>query len=450
MGWDQETPRWLFTTTEVVSFPAIMKTHPMAIVARALPVIVAVALIPGDDWRQESRPASSGPCPVEITSMPNRIERLAGATDAGAPDSDGDGLSDGDERFLLDAYRPFLRFSRDYVDGDLTDEPYSPTDALWFIQQSELLASRDEDGLPHITHADLAANPSSLLFDASSVVSSPGLSRYHLNPVENVPGDRRSHPARHGADWAEVLTRRNVGLYGHVVPYRETSARLDPSRLYYKVEYWQFFGYSHANAALDFGDHEGDWASVQVIYDPLAQRAVSVLHYAHGIEFRFDIAAATGCHAAESDVLELRGRYDPALNLVNRLWLPREDQIARAQNNVVRMYRDPTTAAFTHPVVYVEHGSHEFFPTEFWNYYAAPKHAGDSRFRYLAESPPNLGEVEQPMTEAPGAAFIVRFNGSWGSFGRQNNPPQGPPLHENWSWPVSSSVRWRIPGPLGF
>jgi hypothetical protein len=92
---------------------------------------------------------------------------------------------------------------------------------------------------------------------------------------------------------------------------------------------------------------------VQVIFDPVARRAVSVLHYAHGIEFRFDLAEATECQTIESDVLELRGRYDPTLDLVNKRWQRREDQITRAQNNVVRMYRDPTTGAFTHPVVYI-------------------------------------------------------------------------------------------------
>lgn len=370
------------------------------------------------------------------------------------PDSDGDGVSDGDERFLLDTYRPFLRFSRDGVDGE---EHYNPTDALSYIRQSELLAGGDEGSSPIVTNADLAVSPGSLLFDASNVLSAPGLSGYHLDPLESVPGSRRENPGRHGATWAEILTRRNVGLYGHVVPYRETLPQtdfrryhLDPSRLYYKIEYWQFFGYSNANLAFSLGDHEGDWASVQVIYDPVARSAVSVLHYAHGIEFRFDVPAATSCHAVESEVLEFRGRYDPTIDLVNTKWERREHQIARAQNNVLRMYRDPTTAAFTHPVVYIEYGSHEFFPSAQWKYYASPRHGGDSRFRYLTESPPNLGEVEQPMAEVPEAMFILQFNGFWGAFGRRNDPPQGPPLHGSWTWPASSSVRWRVAGPLGF
>src|SRR4029078_8618363 len=94
---------------------------------------------------------------------------------------------------------------------------------------------------------------------------------------------------------------------------------LDPTRVYYKVEYWQFFGYNNANTLFGFRDHEGDWASVQVIFDPVAPRAVSVLHYAHGIEFRFDLAEASECQAIESDGVELRGPYDTTCLLANNM-----------------------------------------------------------------------------------------------------------------------------------
>ena len=38
--------------------------------------------------------------------------------------------------------------------------------------------------------------------------------------------------------------------------------------LFYKIEYWQFFGYSSNNKPLDQGDHEGDWDTLQVIFKP--------------------------------------------------------------------------------------------------------------------------------------------------------------------------------------
>lgn len=33
-----------------------------------------------------------------------------------------------------------------------------------------------------------------------------------------------------------------------------------------------------------------------------------------------------------------------------------------SQNNVLRMMRDQATGEYAHPVVYVEHGGHEFWP----------------------------------------------------------------------------------------
>jgi len=48
--------------------------------------------------------------------------------------------------------------------------------------------------------------------------------------------------------------------------------------------------------------------------------------------------------------------------------------------------------------------------------------------------------------------LIMQFNGYWGTYSREmpgifsNNPPPGPALHYEWTWPVSSSVRWRLKG----
>jgi hypothetical protein len=121
-----------------------------------------------------------------------------------------------------------------------------------------------------------------------------------------------------------------------------------------------------------------------------------------------------------------------------------------AQNNVLRLMADPSTRQFTHPVVYVEHGGHEFWPTEAWSYQDAPSHSGnDAKHSYLAATPPNLGEVEHPFHEVPEDMLILRYNGHWGAFSRKNSPPQGPPLHSSWTWPAQSSVRWQLKKDLG-
>ena len=41
--------------------------------------------------------------------------------------------------------------------------------------------------------------------------------------------------------------------------------------------------------------------------------------------------------------------------------------------------------------------------------------------------------------------------GLWGAYNRKNLPPQGPALHDNWTWPTQSRIRWQIdPRRLGF
>ena len=63
--------------------------------------------------------------------------------------------------------------------------------------------------------------------------------------------------------------------------------------------------------------------------------------------------------------------------------------------------------------------------------------------------PPNLGEVEAPLSEVPEALIVLRYNGRWGAYGRKNDPPQGPALHNGWTWPGSSAIRWLLPKDLG-
>ena len=114
------------------------------------------------------------------------------------------------------------------------------------------------------------------------------------------------------------------------------------------------------------------------------------------------------------------------------------------------MFKDPVTGGFTHPVVFVEHGGHEFWPSPFWEFYGAQKHGGDDTSdSYLTATPPNLGEVEHPLSEEPFAVAITQFNGYWGTYSRalgfSNNPPPGPPMHYAWTYPTNSSIRWQLP-----
>lgn len=389
-------------------------------------------------------------------------------------DQDQDGMDDNLEHQLLERFRPFYMFSDD--DGE---DNFRPVDVLWYLNQSELLTSADEDDSPII------ANDQYLIgkilfkegkFGSSDITQNAARTEYHINPLHNL--NNTDEPGRHGNTWEIVLGIKNIGLYGHVVPVKLT----DPfdynfyqiydgnaqGKTYYKIEYWQFFGYNSTKKPLDIGDHEGDWASVQLIYDPEYNIIRSVFHFAHGILFRFDITAENNVRnefitIPEGEIKEYRGgvNYDyilshPDLQLSNldlgtappRL-LVDDQQVALAQNNRVRFFQDPQSGAFEHPVVYIENGSHEFFPSEFWNYYGSPNHNGQSH-HFLTATPSNLGEVEHPLQEASGADIILKFNGYWGTYGKNNTPPQGPALHQNWQWPASSSIRWLLPQNLGF
>jgi len=306
-----------------------------------------------------------------------------------------------------------------------------------------------------------------------------------LNPLESVP--QPGNWARHGWAWPDVLARRNVGLYGHVVPFRATQPQtdflqcsrsrtpsdtnrdyvlceidLDPQnpKTYYKVEYWQFFGYNGVDKPFDLGDHEGDWTSVQVIVDAGTLAPVQVHHFMHGYRAGFDIqprqCTINGTWGPcvytvtleGGRVREYRGRnYSFPVDFY---WHKTRDNdnaasAMTAQNNVLRMMQDPVTGEYSHPVVYVEHGGHEFWPTERWSMQDSPNHNGaDAAHSYLAAPPPNLGEVEAPLAETAEATIVLRYNGRWGAYSRQNDPPQGPALHNGWTWPASSSIRWLL------
>ncbi|MFC0773407.1 hypothetical protein [Terrimonas alba] len=363
-------------------------------------------------------------------------------------DNDLDGIDDREEKRLLDKYAPYFYFSKD---GN-AEEDYRPTDVLTYIRGARLITGTNEDSDPvEVTNFALAQNPEALLFSIPTSIHPTSSSLItHAKPVPTIFHIDPTDDARKGSSWDECQSKRNVGLYGHVVPYNQSSAQKDvhdlnmpENKTYYKVEYWQFFGYNRATSDPRNADHEGDWTSVQVLYDPNPARGedtiVTVFHYAHGKEFRFNMSAKTN-ETISSTIKEITGenaKFNPDVNLPRNL-----DQ---AQNNIVRFKQDPQTMQFTHPVVYIEYGAHEFYPTSFWKYSLAPNHDGESVHQYFCSAPPNLGEVEHPLLEYDGATIIMQFNGYWGAFSSSfNEPGLGPSLHKQWTYPASSSIGWPL------
>lgn len=376
-------------------------------------------------------------------------------------DLDKDGINDREENRLLAKFRPYYRFSKHY--GNIDD--YRPTDVLWFLQRSELLTSDNEDDHPIIDNKQLASNPSLLLFTTGSApwiieIGSSDLTenhratKYHVNPIQDVPNISDENPGRHGPSWSDVMAAKNIGLYGHVVPLRLNSAsdydRKHKSPItgnekeFIKVEYWQFFGYNECHCGAWV--HEGDWITVQVLFDPSGaspDSVASVYYYVHGaLEIKFNMALSqapipVSLNGTNDSFVEFRGP-----NYGNHCHADTKAiQDSDCSNNTMRFSQDPLTGHFTHPVAYIENGAHEPWPTSEGFFAGVPNHDGnDYDHSYLTNAPPNLGEVDAVMN-VPGAMEILRFNGSWGA---QGGGARGPSLHWQWTWPDHSSTRSQI------
>src|SRR5258706_2886265 len=398
-----------------------------------------------------------------------------------APDKDGDGLSDTIENSLLATYAPLMLYSQDHGQ----QEQYAPIDVLDFVRASSLISV--DAGVPGLPNSALQ-DPNAILDPAKDgtnlgrITSKQSQLDTNGQPVSTLPRAIYVSPcsnAQPGARRSSVVSSANIGLYGHVVLINaaevgdpvlaaELSAMFcDTNRpvcdkAIYKVEYWQYYGYSHdfevpnvpilgdvlKGLAADLVDHGGDWCTVQLYIDPdvvAPESAIlAVYHYAHGLQFGFDFAQVTARGPTPKSTAENPTKYDidqlqgPNMGQPVNLPVTGADStvdLKNAQNNVVQLAMDSVTKRYVHPVVYVEWGGHEFWPTSGWSFAYTSKHSGDG-YNYFAAPPPNVGEIGQPMPGVSAAILVTSFAGYWGYYGweNQNKPPQGPPLHSQWSW----------------
>lgn len=407
-------------------------------------------------------------------------------------------MSDDFENWLLMTYTPLMLFSQDHGQ----QEQYAPIDVVDYASASSLKSA--ESGISGASHAQLQTSPMLILNPGPDFNELGGTiySSQALSPLPRKLFLSPSSAAKSGSPWSTVLPSRKVGLYGHVTAVKpsqindqDVSSDLLNSytdELMYKVEYWQFFGYSHdfelpswtlpvavIGYAVGCGwfvplcivwpavasqvgdpyteaDHDGDWCSVQLYIDqrvstePLAavpnQGILAVYHFAHGKSFSFarggfDNATSQATPQIQPilhppyDIQEYEGpNFGKPVKLTGST-SPSDPNLENAQNNALQLAKDESSGLYVHPVVYVEWGGHEFWPTSGWSYEGAGKHAGDG-YSYFADTPPNVGEIESPF---PGdaAGLITAFAGYWGLYGGfadYNPPPQGPPLHREWQW----------------
>jgi uncharacterized Zn-finger protein len=334
-------------------------------------------------------------------------------------DFDLDGLDDALEDGLLARYRPFYRFS--------AGEGYRPTDPVWYVRHSELQQDGEQSAPAIVSNSALAADTNAIFVTTSDGGPSrfgACMAPYWLDPDDDY---RSGFHDGDGTDWPEILARGNVGLYGHVArdPYQPNLIR---------IEYWQFYGYNHANVT-DVADHEGDWETVVAVVDAAdPDRLVEVVHYVHGKPVRFHSFVGNQWTIAAT----FHGsNYSQA---GADLHLNEDADLARAQDSILDLACGGPSVECTHPVVWVELGTHASWPQAGWGFKAAPAHAGDG-LSFLTTPPPNLGETHHPRQDTPGADLILNYAGHWGAFSRNLLPwvdtsaAHGPALHGLWARP---------------
>jgi len=406
-------------------------------------------------------------CPKNTKNCPCEVNR----------DSDGDGISDREEADLIARFSPFLRFTkRDVTNGapglpNWVSEPYRPARPLTYLSHSRVVSNTNDNTV--ISQVQLQAQPAAILDslalgssnllkqfhptnDFGACVNDAPKRQYHIDPVDDE--------AHAGESWDTVKSTKHVGLYAHVSPLTPRSVQdlsancprtvndsrrgvIPPSWYesnttdkFYKIEYYQFFGYNNAFAFAEIGNHEGDWAIVTLVYDKSLDDVVAVSHWAHGYEMRFDLKdQAVTSNENDDEVVGHHITFHGSRNEFASFQLAKlngteikQDEPEKAQNNEVSFLLDDQKRV-SHPIVFVEFGAHEFWPTPKWGFVGAPEHWGNDKDNsYLTQDIPNLGEIEHPMGAE--AEIILWYDGSWGYVNVMNDPPPGPALHKSWNW----------------
>ena len=340
-------------------------------------------------------------------------------------DKDKDGISDKFENQLLKRFRPFYKFTK--------NEHYLPTNAVYQIRYAQLLKDDWTEGLlkPDIekncaggedNHIKPPFRLLSCLQGKLNLIKNPKKTNYFLNLND---GKRKDPGNGRPKDW-KYVKRNTPGLYGHVVK--------DGKLI--KIEYWQFFAYNGQD--IHGGDHEGDWATVQLWYDKKTDKIVKTCHWTHGKGICFNLRRSIKKH-----ILTVPGQNFFFVKFIGPNYNKKLKDMHRQsrypknyQNHHVSFFVEKKNPKDLHVVVYIEKDGHEFWPFPEGNYKAVNKHRGDGIAFLTAYVPRkiNLGELSHPLNKNE---IILRFNGYWGAWhhGAFGYPPPGPTLHCQWKFP---------------
>ncbi len=408
-------------------------------------------------------------------------------------DEDDDGIPDAEEAALIQRFAPYVRFTKgedrrpiefeDFVRKSnlVTPNHWKSGDDKVFIKNETLVEN------PLQVESFKGYQGTSLIdsFYLNSDGKTCGSSAYKMYAIHPYVDDWEG-----GAPWSQVSSNHMPGMVAHVSPFvpdslsdlagehfvqgkqtgDECARRLDKDRCpdrdnpnapscsiippsHYvtsckrcvKIEYYQFFGLNddHQNG---INNHEGDLSIVTVVFDPDQNNstgaAVGVSHWMHGLEVRYDLLdPASRCVVQHSEKLctGANGQYHD-LELMGGAGYTtvHKNELHKAQNNTVTFHADlnnPNQANPEHPEVFVERGSHEFWPTKDWSVRGAPEHTGnDTEHTYIPQNIPNLGEIEHPIGDL--GKLVVNYKGYWGatSANSLNQSSPGPSLHTTWNW----------------
>ncbi len=350
-------------------------------------------------------------------------------------DIDRDGIRDSLEEYLLKRYRPYYKFTK--------GENYPPTDPAYQARYAQLLKGdwQEAHSKPSIEKncaggEDYHVKPPSRLLKCLNgklnLVINPKKTKYHLNLYD---GKRKDPGTKKNGDW-KYVKKNAPGLFGHVVKAGNLI----------KIEYWQYFAYNGQD--LHGADHEGDWATLNLWYNPKTKKLVKVCHWAHGKGFCFDLRKKYSVKTLKNGLIEYRGENFGKKIFPLHPKSPRYPN--RLQNNALRFYK---YGKELHVVVYIEKDGHEFWPTSRWSYIGANKHTGNGISFLVAYIPKkmNLGELTHPMPDYELFKFkntkklVLRFNGYWGAWHHAlNSPPPGPTLHKQWTFPSTEQDIGRL------
>jgi hypothetical protein len=400
----------------------------------------------GDARDVEADPESPGQRDQYASLLAANLDPESGTSSqsySATTDADKDGIADALEEELLHRYRPYYRFSK----SGSSDETYRPADPVTELTFSQLRQQTGDDGVSDPLagcgrSGDHHLDPASQLFTCKPDTNFQ-IAKAKKNYCLNIDDSRYG-----GVPFAQAKTDA-TGLLGHVVNDTVNGHAA------YKIEYWQFFAFNNQDITFlglgSFGDHEGDWTSVQLWFDRTLSKIVKVEYLIHGKSITFNIPA-TATPTCKSCFQTVKGSQWNITNLGNFF---DTNERAKYQDNQAEFFIDAN--GYRHVVVYIERGAHEFWPGP-WGHaeidigpetiHLNPHNGQGTQYLVpdITTRPFNAGEVDHPLTA--NARIVLNYDAYWGctntkdlfGLGPERRSPIGPAIHCEWKWPTGGSV----------